>query len=58
MTITLELTTKVIGKTLAAAFANATGATGKWSCSFNVQDNKLIGATLTLDEHPTPKATP
>jgi len=54
--IKLELDPATIGKTLAAAFAQATGATGKWSCNFKVDGHAFIGATLTLDEHPTPPA--
>lgn len=54
MKIEIELNNATIGKTLAAAFSEATGATGKWSCNFKVQGDKFIGATLTLDEHPAP----
>ena len=54
MNITLELDSATIGKTLAAAFAQATGATGKWSCVFKAKDGKFLGASLTLSEYATP----
>jgi len=58
MTITLELNNATIGKAIAKAFSEATGATGKWSCTFHVKDGAFHGATLNLSEHPAAEVKP